>query len=126
MINLNPSNVTKWEVETENTSNTKSNLSIQQNKHKQSAFIAGDSMVKNIDSYLLTGPIKKKKIVVMQDYIKLTKRDFDLSLYILHVGTNDLALENIPEAKFKQIIATAENLKKEHNKVAIYRCVGLI
>ena len=83
-------------------------------------------MVKNTDSYLLTGPIKKKKIVVMQDYIKLTKRDFDLSLYILHVGTNDLALEDLPEAKFKRIIATAENLKKEHNKVAIYRRVGLI
>ena len=58
--------------------------------------------------------------------IKLTKRDFDLSLYILHVGTNDLALEDIPEAKFKRIIATAENLKKEHNKVVIYRRVGLI
>ena len=58
--------------------------------------------------------------------VKLTKRDFDLSLYILHVGTNDLALEDIPEAKFKRIIATAENLKKEHNKVVIYRRVGLI
>ena len=80
-------------------------------------------MVKDIVGYLLTGSIKRKfivrvrpflsaKTVDMQDYIKLTKRDFDSSLYILHVGTNDFAVEDAPEAFSKRIIATVESLKK--------------
>ena len=64
------------------------------------------------------------KTVDMQDYIKPTKRDFDPSLYILHVGTNDISLEDTPEAISKRIIATAESLKKEHNEVAISNIVA--
>ena len=55
----------------------------------------------------------------MQDYIKPTKRDFEPSLYLLHVGNNDLLLEETPKAMSERIIATAENLKKERNEVAI-------
>ena len=40
-------------------------------------------------------------------------------MYLLHVGTNDLLLEDTPEAISKRIIATAESLKKEHDEVAI-------
>ena len=87
-------------------------------------------MVKDIDGYLLTESVKRKfivkvrpfssaKTVDMQDYIKRTKRDFDPSLYLLHVGTNNLSLEDTPEAISTRIIATAESLKKEHNKVVI-------
>ena len=97
---------------------------------KNYAFIIGDSMVKDVDGYLLTGSIKRKFImkvrpfssartVDMQVYIKSTKCDFDPSLYLLHVGTNDLLLEDTPEAISKRIIATAESLKKEHDEVAI-------
>ena len=97
---------------------------------KNYAFIIGDSMVKYVDGYLLTGSIKRKFImkvrpfssartVDMQVYIKSTKCDFDPSLYLLHVGTNDLLLEDTPEAISKRIIATAESLKKEHDEVAI-------
>ena len=60
----------------------------------------------------------------MQDYVKPTKRDFDPSLYILYVGTNDLSLEDIPEAISKRIIATVESLKKEPNEVAISNIVA--
>ena len=65
------------------------------------AFILGDSMVKDVDGYLLTGSINRKfivkvrpfssaKTIDMEDYTKPTKRDFNPDLYILHVGTNDL------------------------------------
>ena len=87
-------------------------------------------MVKDIDDYLFTGSIKRKfivkvrpfsstKMVDMQDHIKPMKGDFDPSLYLLHVGTNDVSLEDTPEAISKWIIATAESLKKEHNEVVI-------
>ena len=103
---------------------------MQQKEHKRFAFIIGNSMVKDIDGYLLTGSIKIKFIgqvrpysssetVDMQDYVKPTKRDFDPFLYILHDGTNDLWLEVTLEAISKRIIATAESLIKEHNEVVI-------
>ena len=91
-------------------------------------------MVKDIGGYLLTGSIKRKivvklrpfssaKTVDMQDYIKPPKREFDPSLYLLHVGTNDLLLEDTLEVISKRITATAESLKKEHNEVAISNIV---
>ena len=58
-------------------------------------------------------------MVDMQDYIKTMKWDLHPFLYLLHIGTNDLLLEDTPKAISKPIIATAENLKKEHNEVAI-------
>ena len=77
-------------------------------------------MAEDIDDCLLTGCIKRKfivkvrpflsaKTVEMQDYIKPTKPDFEPSLYLLHVGTNDLLLEDTPKAMSERIIATAEN-----------------
>ena len=59
----------------------------------------------------------------MQDCIKPRKRDFDPSLHLLHVDTNDLSLEDTPEAISKRIIATAESLKKEHNEIGISNIV---
>ena len=60
----------------------------------------------------------------MEDYIKPTKWDFDPSLCILHVDSNDLLPEDTPKAICKRIIATAEGLKKEHNEVAISNVVA--
>ena len=62
-INLNPSNNTKYELVREDTFNTKSNPTIQQKERKKFAFVIGDSMVKDIDGYLLTGSIKRKFIM---------------------------------------------------------------
>ena len=59
-INLSPSNITKCELVMEGITNTKSNPSRQQKQHKQFAFIIGDNMVKDLDSYLLTGSFQKK------------------------------------------------------------------
>ena len=54
-------------------------------------------------------------MVHVQDYIKATKQDFDPSLYILHADIIDLLLEDILKAIYQQIVATLENLNKEHN-----------
>ena len=62
-------------------------------------------MVKDVDDYLLTGsingnfiikarPFSSPKTIEMEDYTKPTKRDFNPDLYMLHVGTNDLSLDD--------------------------------
>ena len=68
------------------------------------AFILGDSMVKDVDGYLLTGsnrnfivkvrPFTSAKTIDMEEYTKPTKRYFNPDLYILNVGTNDLSLDD--------------------------------
>ena len=68
-IKLHPSNNTKCELVSEDTSNTKSNTSIHQKEHKKFAFIIGDSMVKDIDGCLLTGCIKRKFIVKVRPFL---------------------------------------------------------
>ena len=50
------------------------------------AFIVGDSMLKDVDGYLL-----------MHDYLKPIKRDFNPNIFILHVGTNNLSTNDSPE-----------------------------
>ena len=78
-------------------------------------------MVKDVDGYLLTGSINRKFIVKvrpfssakttdMGDYTKPTKRDFNPDLYIIHVGTNDLSLDDTPEVISNCIIDTAKSL----------------
>ena len=67
-INLNPSNNTKCELVKEDTSNTKSNPSMQQKEHKNFASVIGDSLVKDIDGYLLTESIKRKFILKVQPF----------------------------------------------------------
>ena len=69
-------------------------------------------------------PFSSTKTVDMQDYIEPTKRDFDPSSYLLHVGTNHLLLEDTPEAISTRIITTAESRKKEHNELAISKIVA--
>ena len=74
------SNITKCELFSEDTSNTKSNPSIKQKEQKEFAFFIGDNSAKNIDGYLSTGSVKRKfivkvrhfssaKMVDMRDYI---------------------------------------------------------
>ena len=67
-IKVNPSNNTKCELVREDTSNTKSNPSMQQKEHKKFASIIGDSLVKDIDGYLLTESIKRKFILKVRPF----------------------------------------------------------
>ena len=54
-------------------------------------------------------PFSSVETVHMQDYIKLTEPNFHLSLYILNIGSNNLSLQETPEAISKRIIATVKN-----------------
>ena len=103
-------------------------------KSKKLAFIIGDSMIKDVDGYLLTGSLNRKYIVKirpfssaktsdMEYYITPTKRDFDPGIYILHVGTNDLTLNDTPEEITEHIVNIATSLKTENNTVVISNIV---
>ena len=91
------------------------------------AFILGESMVKDVDGYLLKGSINRKfivkvrpfssaKAIDMEDYTKPTKRDFNPDLYILHVRKNDLSLDGTPEVMSSRIIDTTKSLITEKTK----------
>ena len=80
------------------------------------AFILGDSMVKDVDGYLLTGsinsefivklrPFSSAKTIDMEDYTKPTKRDL----------TNNFSLDDTPEVMSSRIIDTAKSLIIEKN-----------
>ena len=90
-------------------------------------------MIKDVDGYLLTGSLSRKYIVKirpfssaktsdMKYYITPTKRDFDPGIYMLHVGTNDLTLNNTPE-EITEIVNIATSLKTENNTVVISNIV---
>ena len=87
-------------------------------------------MVKDVGGYLLTASINGKfivkvtpffpsKTIDMEDYTKPTKRDFNPDLYILHVETNNLSLDDTTEVISNRIIDTAKSLMTEKNKIII-------
>ena len=115
-----------------------SNIEIDNNKtpvksnRDKLAFILGDSIVKDVDGYLLTkglSPNKKINVKVrpflsaetidIKGYTKPTKRDFNPDLYILHVGTNDLSLNDTPEVIPSHIIDTAISMVTEKTKIIV-------
>ena len=96
------------------------------------AFILGDNVVKDVDGYLLTRSNNSKFIVERRhfsfaksidigDYTKPTKRDFNTDLYILHVGTNYLSLDETQEVISTRIIDTAKPLMTEKTKVIFFK-----
>ena len=64
-------------------------------------------------------PFSLAKTSDMEYYITPTKRDFDPGIYILHVGTNDLTLNDTPEEITEHIVNIATSLKTENNTVVI-------
>ena len=55
----------------------------------------------------------------MHDYLEPTNRNFDPSIYILHVGTNNLSTNDSPGMIVDKIVETAESLKTEDNNVIL-------
>ena len=68
-------------------------------------------------------PFSLAKTSDMEYYITPTKRDFDPGIYILHVGTNDLTLNDTPEEITEHIVNIATSLKTENNTVVISNIV---
>ena len=63
--------------------------------------------MKDFDRKILkVRPFSSAKTVDMEIYAKPTKRDFNPDLYILHVDTNDLSLDDTPEVISSRIIDT--------------------
>ena len=94
------------------------------------AFIVGDSVLKDVDDYLLTGYLDKKAIVKvrpfsssktedMHDYLKPAKRDFQPNISILHVETKNFSTNYSREMIVNKVVETAESLKTEDNNVTL-------
>ena len=108
------------------------NESVVKSNQGKLALILGDSIVKDVGGYLLTESNRKfilkvrlfssAKTINMEDHIKLTKRDFNPDLYILHLGTNDLSLDDT-EVISSHIIDTAKSLVTERLKIIILNIV---
>ena len=93
-------------------------------------YIIDDSMIKDDYDYVLTDSLNRKYIVKvrcfssaktsdMEYYITPTKRDFDPIIYILHVGTNDPTIDDIPEEIADNIVNIATSFKTENYTSAI-------
>ena len=87
-------------------------------------------MVKHIEGWKLTKETDKNhkiyvrsfpgiKVKCMKDYVKPCFRENDPDLVILHVGTNEVNSELLPERIAKSIVDTAKNIKSEKRSVSI-------
>ena len=120
----------------ENNSNNKSshdnkiNSTPSSQTSKETVFILGDSMVKNLNGFLLTRklnhkclvkvrPFNSAKVRCMHDHAKPTVRDFDPDHIILHCGTNDLNSDRTSSQIAKEIIDLALSLKSEKNRISV-------
>ena len=98
------------------------------NNLKKKAFIIRDSIIKEVDGYLLTNSVKHKYLVKVRpflaakaldmfDYVKPIQRDFDPDAYILHIGTNDLTTDKKPDEICSEILRLVKVLKTNENKI---------
>ena len=97
-----------------------------QSDQKRRVYILGDSMVKGIKHWKMQS--KDTKVVVrsfagakvrqMKHYAKPAEED-NPSLYILHVGTNDLKENKSVEDIAEDITSLARSLKKGDNEVTV-------
>ena len=98
------------------------------NKNKTNVYILGDSIVKNLNGYLLTKKIRHKhlvkvrlfsgaKISCMRDHVKLTLRDVNPDHIVLRAGTNDLRNGNLRLKKnVNRLICAQLNMNSIRNK----------
>ena len=120
----------KKEDNCDGNTNRNNNNENRNNKNKTNVYILGDSMVKKLNGYLLTGEIRHKhlvkvpsfsgaKISCMTDHVKPTLRDINPNLIVLHAGTNDLRTENTASQIVKATIDLATSLKNDSNTVTV-------
>ena len=93
-------------------------------------FILGDSIVKNVNGYLLTKKLQNKKLIKVRlfigakvsciyDHVKPTIREFNPNHIILHVGKNELKSSKKASQISRSVIELALSLKSETNAVTI-------
>ena len=102
----------------------------EEKKQKENFFIIGDSMVKNVNAFKLTGIVNHRCIVkkrdsasaktsCMKDYIKPTLLELDPEHVILHVGTNNLNSPLPPKEIAHGIIDLAKSMKTDNRNITI-------
>ena len=93
-------------------------------------FILGDSILKNVNGYLLTKILRNKKLIkvrsfsggkvsCMYDHVKPTIREFNPNHIILHIRTNELKSSKIASQISRSVIDLALSLKSETNTVTM-------
>ena len=93
-------------------------------------FILGDSIVKNVNGYLLRKKLRHKKLVkvrsfnrvkasCMYDDVKPTIREFNPNHITLHVRINELKSSKTASQISRSVIDLALSLKSETNAVTI-------
>ena len=104
---------------------------------KETVFILGDSMVKKLNSFLLTRklshkclvkvrPFNSAKVRYMHDHVKPTVRDFNPDHIILYYRTNELTDRTEQRTGIqitRSIIELALSLKFQDKKILISRIV---
>ena len=97
---------------------------------RNTVFIPGDSIVQNVNNYLLKKRLRNKKpikvrsfsgakVSCMYDHAKPTIREFNPNHIILHVGTNELKSSKTASQISRSVIDLALSLKSETNAVTI-------
>ena len=97
---------------------------------KEKVFILDDSMVRNVNGFLMTRNLNHKclvkvryfpgaKVRCLHDYVKPTMRDFNPNQIILHVGINDLNSEKTSSQIANAIIDLHNSLKADNNDITI-------
>ena len=84
------------------------------NNTRNTKFIVEDSIVLNLNGYVLT-----KKIVIQETYVKPTIREFNLNHIILHVGSNELKSSKTASQISRSVSDVALSLKSETNTVTM-------
>ena len=93
---------------------------------KRKVYILGDSMIKGIqhwkmqsqDTQVVVRSFSGAKIKQMRHYVKPAEAE-NRSLYILHVGTNDLRESKSAEKIANEIVNLASTLKNGKNEVTV-------
>ena len=84
---------------------------------RKSGFIVGDSINHKYIAKLKLSVTTKTENV--HNHMKPMQRNFQVNVYISHVGTNDLPTDMIPEEISEKVIAFSKHLKSKNNEVVV-------
>ena len=117
--------------ETKSDESSASKTDNEKSQEQKSIIILGDSMIKHVNGWKISQKLQGNckvyvkhfsgaKTKCMKDYIKPSQRE-NSDHYILHVGTNDLCLDRLPELIAKSIIDLELTLKSESHDASVFK-----
>ena len=103
-----------------------------QSKNKR-IYILGDSIIKNLKGWETSKKLKNtdvhvkhfagSKVKCMKDHIKPSLREKPDHI-VLHVGTNDLVSDRLPDFIAKSIVDVASSMKNENHDVTVSNIIA--